>query len=61
MISTLDIFLIGILLCELQGYVFDAWMRMAETFDVLGEKSFAIALRMKAAKFCTFSSASALT
>ena len=24
-------------LCELQGYVFDAWMRMAEVFDALGE------------------------
>ena len=22
-------------LCELQGYVFDAWMRMAEIFDKL--------------------------
>ncbi len=23
-------------LCELQGYVYDAWMRMAELFDALG-------------------------
>ncbi|MBW4446090.1 MAG: amylo-alpha-1,6-glucosidase [Spirirestis rafaelensis WJT71-NPBG6] len=37
-------------LCELQGYVFDAWMRMAEVFDVLGEKNFATLLHMKAAK-----------
>jgi glycogen debranching enzyme len=37
-------------LCELQGYVFDAWMRMAEVFDVLGEKNFATLLHIKAAK-----------
>lgn len=37
-------------LCELQGYVFDAWMRMAEVFDVLGERNFAQELRTKAAK-----------
>ena len=37
-------------LCELQGYVFDAWMRMAEVFDVLGERSTAAELRSKAAK-----------
>jgi glycogen debranching enzyme len=24
-------------LCELQGYVFDAWMRTAEVFAALGE------------------------
>ena len=24
-------------LCELQGYVYDAWMRMAEVFDALGK------------------------
>ena len=24
-------------LCELQGYVYDAWLRMAEVFDALGE------------------------
>lgn len=37
-------------LCELQGYVFDAWMRMAEVFDALGESDRAIELRTKAAK-----------
>ncbi len=37
-------------LCELQGYVFDAWMRMAEVFTALGEVSFATELRTKAAK-----------
>jgi glycogen debranching enzyme len=37
-------------LCELQGYVFDAWMRMAEVFDVLGEKNTAQELLTKAAK-----------
>ncbi|WP_026731112.1 amylo-alpha-1,6-glucosidase [Fischerella sp. PCC 9605] len=37
-------------LCELQGYVFDAWMRMAEVFDVLGEREFSGELRTKAAK-----------
>jgi glycogen debranching enzyme len=36
-------------LCELQGYVFDAWLRMAEVFDVLGEPDRAVALRSKAA------------
>jgi glycogen debranching enzyme len=36
-------------LCELQGYVFDAWMRMAEVFDALGETDRAAALRGKAA------------
>ena len=36
-------------LCELQGYVFDAWMRMAEIHDALGELSLAAALRTKAA------------
>jgi len=36
-------------LCELQGYVFDAWMRMAEAFDRLGEPDRALALRDKAA------------
>jgi glycogen debranching enzyme len=25
-------------LCELQGYAFDAWMRMAEVFDALGDQ-----------------------
>jgi len=36
-------------LCELQGYVFDAWMRMAELFDALGETARADALRRRAA------------
>jgi glycogen debranching enzyme len=35
-------------LCELQGYVFDAWMRMAEVFDALGEPARAAGLRAKA-------------
>jgi glycogen debranching enzyme len=35
-------------LCELQGYVFDAWMRMAELFDQLGEAPRASELRRKA-------------
>src|SRR6185369_9455510 len=35
-------------LCELQGYVFDAWLRMAEVFDVLGEPKRAADLRHKA-------------
>jgi glycogen debranching enzyme len=36
-------------LCELQGYVYDAWMRMAEVFDELGNTSRAGDLRSKAA------------
>jgi len=35
-------------LCELQGYVFDAWLRMAEVFEVLGEPERAQDLRAKA-------------
>ncbi len=35
-------------LCELQGYVYDAWQRMAEIFDELGDKDAAQALCMKA-------------
>ncbi len=35
--------------CELQGYVFDAWMRMSEVFDALGDGDRAIQLRKKAA------------
>ncbi len=35
-------------LCELQGYVFDAWMRMAEVFDVLEEPERSAQLRGKA-------------
>ena len=36
-------------LCELQGYVYDAWTRMAEIYDVLGQASRAQSLRAKAA------------
>jgi glycogen debranching enzyme len=36
-------------LCELQGYVYDAWIRMAEVFAALGNKSRADELRSKAA------------
>jgi glycogen debranching enzyme len=36
-------------LCELQGYVFDAWVRMAEVFDALGQSDRAQELRAKAA------------
>lgn len=36
-------------LCELQGYVYDAWMRMAEVFAALGEGERATELRKKAA------------
>jgi glycogen debranching enzyme len=35
-------------LCELQGYVYDAWCRMAEIFDALGRPERAAALREKA-------------
>ncbi len=35
-------------LCELQGYVFDAWVRMAEIFDFLGHATQAVQLRHKA-------------
>jgi glycogen debranching enzyme len=35
-------------LCELQGYVFDAWRRMAEIFEVLDQPARAHALREKA-------------
>ncbi|GAN77334.1 amylo-alpha-1,6-glucosidase [Acidisphaera rubrifaciens] len=42
-------------LCELQGYVYDAWLRMAEVFDVLGKPDRAATLRAKAAKlYATF-------
>lgn len=37
-------------LCELQGYVFDAWMRMAEVFDAWEESDRAQDLRGKAAR-----------
>jgi glycogen debranching enzyme len=36
-------------LCELQGYVYDAWKRMGEIFEVLGEPDRAAELRAKAA------------
>jgi glycogen debranching enzyme len=36
-------------LCELQGYVYDAWLRMAEVFDELGKPGRAGELRTKAA------------
>jgi glycogen debranching enzyme len=35
-------------LCELQGYVYDAWVRMAEVFEALGEPRRAAELRRKA-------------
>ena len=35
-------------LCELQGYVYDAWLRMAEIFDFLDKPRRAAALRKKA-------------
>src|SRR5690606_1824633 len=37
-------------LCELQGYVYDAWLRMAEIFDELGKHDRARELRGKAAR-----------
>ena len=40
-------------LCELQGYVFDAWNRMAEVFDALGEQDRSSLLRRKAAALQT--------
>jgi glycogen debranching enzyme len=36
-------------LCELQGYVYDAWLRMAEAFDALDRADRASVLRGKAA------------
>jgi glycogen debranching enzyme len=45
-------------LCELQGYVYSAWVRIAEVFDVLGKPDRAQALRAKAAAlFDQFNSA----
>ena len=38
-------------LCELQGYVYDAWLRMAEIYDELDDKRRANALRKKAAGY----------
>jgi glycogen debranching enzyme len=37
-------------LCELQGYVYDAWNRMAEIYEALGREDRAEALRAKADK-----------
>jgi len=37
-------------LCELQGYVYDAWLRMAQVYDALGNADRAGELRAKAAK-----------
>jgi glycogen debranching enzyme len=36
-------------LCELQGYTYDAWLRMAEAFSYFGDEAFASSLRLKAA------------
>jgi len=36
-------------LCELQGYVYNAWIRMADVFDTLGKADRATELRAKAA------------
>jgi glycogen debranching enzyme len=36
-------------LCELQGYTYDAWMRMAEAFSCFGDAALAHSLRQKAA------------
>lgn len=36
-------------LCELQGYVYDAWLRMAQVFDALNKPERAAVLRDKAA------------
>ena len=45
-------------LCELQGYVYDAWLRMAEIYDELDNKRSANRLRKKAAiLFKTFNDA----
>ncbi len=37
-------------LCELQGYVYDAWLRMAKMYEALGDPARADQLRTKAAK-----------
>jgi glycogen debranching enzyme len=45
-------------LCELQGYVYDAWVRMAEVFDALGKPRRAAEMRAKAsALFAQFNDA----
>ena len=36
-------------LCELQGYVYDAWLRIAEIYDEIGRNDRARHLREKAA------------
>jgi glycogen debranching enzyme len=36
-------------LCELQGYVYDAWLRMAQIYDALEKPEVAVKLRAKAA------------
>ncbi|QIE29124.1 hypothetical protein SBC1_74290 (plasmid) [Caballeronia sp. SBC1] len=40
-------------LCELQGYVYDAWLRMAQIYDALGDVARAAVLRAKAAALFT--------
>src|SRR5260370_6037535 len=37
-------------LCELQGYTFDAWLRMAHAFEYFNQPDLAAALRLKAAE-----------
>ena len=37
-------------LCELQGYVYDAWRRMAQIYEALGNTARAVELRDKAAR-----------
>ena len=45
-------------LCELQGYVYDAWLRMADIYDALGRGDRAAELRGKAARlFAQFNEA----
>ncbi|MBO0733951.1 MAG: amylo-alpha-1,6-glucosidase [Methylocapsa sp.] len=39
-------------LCELQGYVYDAWLRMAEIYDFLGNEERAHTLERKAGELC---------
>src|SRR5262249_17497817 len=36
-------------LCELQGYTYDAWLRMAQAFEYFNQPDLAAALRLKAA------------
>jgi glycogen debranching enzyme len=40
-------------LCELQGYVYDAWLRLAQIYDALGDAARAAVLRTKAAALFT--------